>query len=154
MSDAERNWKWWAGQTDEFYTVGPCESKDEAINEAISDGIGEWLDVSQTPHVWMQSFSVIEATHDPLRLADWIYADTMLERADDALADSDRVSCEHDGNGPWFKATPEQEADLIQRVKAACDEWQAAHGLVFKSTTFSHQRNEFGVTRAIAGGKP
>lgn len=35
----------------------------------------------------------------------------------------------------------EGDADLERRVKAACDAWQAAHGLVFTCTSFSSSRN-------------
>lgn len=136
----EGEWGWWAGTNEEWMTVGPCATREHAIDEMVQDGSGEFLDNSQDPPVWKNSIYVCEARQDPLRLADWIGADWILERADESLADSDRVSCEHD-DGPWFEATPEQEEDLKERLKRACDEWQEAHGLSFTSQTFSHSRN-------------
>lgn len=133
-------WQWWAGRDEGWMTVGPCPTREHAIDEMVQDGGGEYLDETQDPPVWMNSFTVVEARQDPLRLADWIGADWILERADEALCDSDRVSCEND-DGPWFEATKEQEADLIGRLRAACDEWQVSNGLKFHSTTFSHSRN-------------
>ena len=44
--------------------------------------------------------------------------------------------------GPWFLTTPAQANDLETRIKKACDEWQAAHGLVFTTAPFSHTRND------------
>ena len=137
---APDDWNWWAGCNEEWLSVGPCPTRQHAIDEMVNDGGGEYLDETQDPPVWMNAFHVVEAKQDPLRLADWIGADWMLDRADEALADSDRVSCEND-DGPWFEATKEQEYDLADRLKRACDEWQFAHSLKFKSTTFSHSRN-------------
>ena len=137
MVENEGQWQWWAGTDEEWMTVGPCDTRDQVIAEATNDRLGEDL----IDEKWMLGFHIVEARQDPLRLADWIGADRLLEYAEDNIADSDRVAAEYD-EGPWFKATGEQEADLVKRVKAACDEWQAAHGLNFKSFTFSHTRND------------
>lgn len=147
----EANWQWWAGDNDEWFTVGPCDTKEEAIQQAIEDEVGLWFDKSQDPPCLMQAFHVVEARQDQLKLSDWVDAEQIIERADEALADSDRVSCEN-GDGPWFEATPDQDVDLTRRIKLACDEWQTAHGLVFHSNTFSHQRNSETIKPAIAGG--
>lgn len=118
-------------------THGPCATRDEAIEDARLDACGEFQDEDGT---WKVGVHVVEARQDPLRLADWIDVERMLECAEDQLAESDRVSYEHD-DGPWFEATKEQEADIVKRIERACDEWQAAHGLVFTCRTFSASRN-------------
>jgi hypothetical protein len=137
-------WQWWAGSHEEWMTVGPCDTKEQVIQEATQDGIGEWKDDNEK---WFQSFHIVEARQDPLKLSEWIGLDYILERADESLADSDRVSCEND-DGPWFECTKDQEADLISRIRAACDNWQADHALVFTCPTFSHSRNHEDVTVA------
>ena len=150
-------WGWWAGCNEECLTVGPCPTRQHAVDEMVDDGSGEYLDETQDPPVWMNSFHIVEARQDPLRLADWIDLDWILNRADEALANSDMVSCEYD-DGPWFEATKEQELDLADRLKRACDEWQIAHVLKFTSNTFSHSRNSETVNtpllRTISGDKP
>lgn len=146
---AQPEWLWYAGDNDETFSIGPCSTKEEIIANAVGDGIGEWLDDSEDPPLRMQTFDITEARQDPLRLSDWIEADTLLERADECLSNGDRVSTDYD-DAPWFNADAAQEADLVRRVKAACDEWQAHHGLVFKCNTFSHQRNSETITRAIS----
>ena len=143
--NVQASWQWWAGANDEWFTVGPCDTKEEAIHQAIGDEVGLRFDKSQDPPCWTQSFQVVEARQDPLKLSDWIDAERIIERANEALADSDRVSSEIN-DGPWFEAAVGQESDLIRRIKLACDEWQAAHGLVFHSNTFSHQRNSETIT--------
>ena len=136
---ADVPWQWWAGRDDEFFRIGPCATREEAIQEAVGDGMCEERSDAD-PEIWENRIHLIEAQQAPLRLADWIDTDTVLERADESLSESDRGGGEYD-DGPWFEYTPAQEADLAARLRRACDEWQAAHGLVFTSTTFSATRN-------------
>lgn len=138
MTNANDGWAWWSGHDEEWMNCGPCDTREEAIEEARQDACGEFQD--EADGKWKVSVYVVEARQDPLRLADWIETDRLLERAEESLYDSDRVSGEHD-DGPWFECTKEQEADLAARIKRACDEWQEAHGLVFTSQTFSASRN-------------
>ncbi|WP_353429219.1 hypothetical protein [Paracoccus denitrificans] len=136
---ADVPWQWYSGRNDENFSFGPCDTREEAIRLAVEDGMCEERSADD-PEVWENHIHLVEAQSAPLRLADWIGTDTLLERADEAVADSDRICHEH-GDGPWFEATPEQEADLAARLCRACDEWQAAHGLTFTCRTFSATRN-------------
>lgn len=140
MSDETKKapWQWWAGSDAELFTVGPEDTRDAIIQEAIGDQLGEFQCESG---VRKFGFHIVEARQDPLRLADWIDFERMLESAEEHLAESDRTCSEYD-DGPWFQYTPAQERDLHERIKRACDEWQTAHGLVFKCRTFSDTRGE------------
>ena len=131
-------WQWWAGSSEEWCTVGPEDTRAAIIQAATNDSLGEF---EHEGGGWNLGFYIVEARQDPLRLADWIESDRLLERAEDNVADSDRAGSEYD-DGPWFKCTPEQEKDLEERIKRACDEWQAAHALIFSCSTFSHARNQ------------
>jgi hypothetical protein len=130
-------WKWWAGTNDEIMTYGPHDTREDAIREAQEDRVGEFQDGDGT---WKIGCHVVEARQDPLRLADWVDVDDLLTRAEESLADSDRVGAEGD-EGPWFECTPEQEKDLAERIQLACDDWQQVNGLVFTCQTFSASRN-------------
>ena len=114
------NWKWWAGSDEEWMSIGPCDTREEVIADATSERMGEFQD--EHDGEWKLGFHITEARQDPLRIADWIEADRLLERADESLCDSDRVSYEHE-DGPWFDVTIEQGKDLEERIKRACDEW-------------------------------
>lgn len=147
-------WQWFAGAScEEYMTIGPCETREQVIAEAIQDGFGEYLDETVNPPKWMNRFHICEARNDPLRLADWIGTELLLERAEESISDSDRASCEYD-DGPYFEVTPEQESDLTRRIAQACDEWQAAHGLVFTCNTFSAVRNDEDITTPVLRNAP
>ncbi len=149
-------WQWWAGSGEEWMGIGPCPTRDDAVSEMVDDGSAEYLDETVDPPVWRNKFYICEAKQDPLRLSDWIGLDWLIDRAEENLADSERVSCEHD-DGPWFDITKEQEAELCEALRKACDDWQVSHGLKFHSSTFSHTRNGEYVTtaaiRAMKGGE-
>lgn len=134
----EGEWSWWAGTNDEMFAFGPHKSREDAIEEARNDCAGE---VQNAKGEWVIGVHLVEATNPPLRLAQWAEADRLLELAEEGIFDSDRVSSEYD-DGPFFECTQAQENDLITRVKRACDEWQAAHGLVFTCHSFQRTRNK------------
>ncbi len=140
-------WKWWAGTIgDEMMQVGPCDTRQDAIDEYI-----DWadhdkvLDRTVSPPVWKYSFYVCEAKNDPILLSDWIDTYDMTDRAEDLLSDSDRV-CDEFDRDLVFEWTREQNADLRKRIRDACDDWQKAHGIIFRVNTFSAMRNEEEIT--------
>ncbi|RRH72028.1 hypothetical protein [Falsigemmobacter faecalis] len=119
---ATESWPWhWAPFEDEYW-VGPFDSRELAIEA----GKQERED---------SGFYVAQAINAPIKLSDWIGADDLIERADESIFDSDRVSSEFDDI--VFTATKAQQQDLAARVKRACDEWQEAHGLSFHASTFA-----------------
>lgn len=136
----EGQWGWWAGRDEECFTVGPCETREDAICEATSECLGETNDSGE----WKLNFCVIEAKQDPLAFGDWIDFDKMIERAEESLFDSDRVGEEDDST--VFDISTENQADLEVRLKRVCIEWQLANNLHFKTSLFSHQRNKEFVT--------
>ncbi|SKA19964.1 hypothetical protein [Consotaella salsifontis] len=135
---ANDGWNWWAGYDEETMLWGPFDTKEEAVNAGREDAGGEFQDADG---VWKVGVHVVEARNDPLRLADWIDVECLIERAEEDLSESDRTGYEGD-EGPYFECSHEQEVDLASRIKAACDEWQAAHGLVFTCRTSSAMRND------------
>lgn len=131
---APGKWEWWAGD-DELKTIGPCSTKEQAIAEATSDGIGEFQDETGT---WMLGFEVIEGRQDILKLSTWAHLDSLVERANDAAMDDFPDEFQDDD---IFTVTPEQNADLVERLTRAIDDWQAIHRLRFKARRFSAVRN-------------
>lgn len=137
MADNDKGWQWWGGHDEEVCIYGPCETRQSVIDEATDDGIGAFKAEDGS---WKIGVHVLEARKDGLRLADWIGdADEILERADEAVLDSDRAS-ENDDDG-FFNCTKEQQADLDRRLKQACNEWQEANNLNFETWSFSASRN-------------
>jgi hypothetical protein len=110
------DWKWWAGSNDEYYHSS-CTTREEAI--ACLGGEGGFI---------------CEAIILPIQLSSFIDATDLLDRADENVDRSENLN-------EIFIITAEQEVDLDRRLKAACDEWQLAHGLVFRSDLFTMVRN-------------
>lgn len=131
------DWKWWAGHDEEWMQVGPCDTADQAVEEAVSDELG--FDYDATSGFNKCTFYLCEARSDPLRLSDWIDVEDILERAEERISDSDRVGCEAD-EGPFFECTPEQKQELVDAVRDVVDRWQLSHDLKFSCLTFSHTR--------------
>ena len=134
-------WGWWASDGADIYTVGPEPTREAVIQAAVDDELGYDDESENGPRC---VFQICEARQDPIRLSDWIEVESILEQADDGLANNNLVS-EYD-EPPYFDVTQDQEADLIRRLKTACDEWQDVHGLVFVMHQFSSSRNEETVT--------
>lgn len=143
-------WQWWGGIDEEVCIYGPHETRQAVIDEAVSDGSGEFQAEDGS---WRVGVHICEARKDPLMLADYLMdIDDLVERADEAVSDSDRASENQDG--AYFDCTTEQPSDLEKRIKAACDEWQTAHNLVFQTWTFSASRNHEHVVVDAARVKP
>lgn len=126
MTTDNRQWFWYYARFKEGLYSGPFGSRADAIIEGKGDFGGE-------------GFWVAEATNPPVKLSAWIGADWLLERAEENIFDNDRASSEYDD--VVFDATPEQQTDLIARIKAVCDQWQIDHDLEFRCSTFEAMRN-------------
>ena len=118
-SDKTKAFWYYANFQDSEVWSGGLETRDEAIDA----GRDEYDD----------GFFVVEATNPPVRISDWIETHRVIERANDSIMDSDRVTIDEECP---FQVSPEQEADLCNRVKLACDQWQEAHGLTFEVQSF------------------
>lgn len=114
-------WFWWSGFDEESYD-GPFETREAAIAN-LNGEFGY----------------VCEARQDPLKFSDWLDMESIFDRAEDAMADNNLTN--EDG-GPIFEVSDGQVKDLADRLKRACDEWQAAHGLVFLPWAFTEVRNK------------
>lgn len=128
------HWYWWAAYNDEgIYTVGPCNTREEVINKATQEFVP---DTEGKLVIWL-----CEATHEAVRIADWIDLDSLLDTAENNLSQSSHTASGIEDDR-IFDCTVDQEADLISRIRTVCNQWQKDHGLVFQTKTFSDVRNE------------
>lgn len=119
MSDG---WNWWAGDNDEHYRVGPCESRDEALAEA-TDYFGD-----------AETIFLIEACVATWGApsADSVIGD-MLDNCDDLFAED-----YPDG----LDGTKEEQAEAEKELQAALDGWMAKWSRIFPTPTrFACSRN-------------
>jgi hypothetical protein len=115
---------WWAGSDDEHYTIGPCRTRQEAIDEANDSFDG--------------GFYIVEAYQRPVDFGLMFHADDAIERwteDDEQLSDEDGNLC--------FDLSGEQVQELQTEVRATIRAWAARHGLdKIKLYWFAGQRNE------------
>jgi len=125
----ELEWGWYASLDGEEFNVGPEPTREAIINQARED-----LDLDN------DGFTIIEAKPDrPAHIKKWARVADILEAAEENIQDS--LSPFMFDNRDIFAVTAEQKADLIARLERACDEWESAHGLVFRSPIFLQTRN-------------
>ncbi len=118
---SETNWKWYVGYSEEEFTSGPYDTRDEAVQIARDEYEGGWI---------------IEAHKSPLSLAAHFDVEDFLERAEEEV-------CEYsnpDGE-TIFDVTELQRNDLKLRVMQTIEQWQIDHNLKFEPWVFTGQRN-------------
>ncbi|MGY6705889.1 hypothetical protein [Roseinatronobacter sp.] len=124
MAHDSEGWSWWVGKDDERYTT-ECGSHDEARYIAREEYEGAFIVEAKKP--------------ENIALSGYFDADHFLERAEENAYDS---HADPEGDAPVFDATPDQREDLQAVVRAAIDQWQAKHSLVFSGFLFSAARNQ------------
>lgn len=134
------DYKWWAGRDEEHFSLGPFDTREQAIDE----GRSEFYD-DEGP-----GFHIIEAAKRLLDVSKFMsaaqFVENLLERVDEDIID------EHgneDGD-PMLDPTPEQEKDLAAMFKATFGAWQLKHKIVVEPYVFTHTRHREHVPAAPA----
>jgi hypothetical protein len=113
---------WWHSNDQERWQ-GPCETREEAVEEAVE---------------WGHRF-ICEANQPIVRARDLFDVTRITEDFDNCqgydLSDPD-------GDGLFARVKDAQWADLTARIHAAADEWQKVHGIVISAWSFEDTRNE------------
>ena len=123
MTQNAEKWSWWVGKDDERYTT-ECNTRDEAAMIAREEYEGAWIIEAKKP-----DNILLSAYFDVFRFIEDAEENAYEDHADE------------DAGDPIFDVTPEQISDLQTMVRAAIDDWQARHGLVFQGFKFSASRN-------------
>lgn len=123
------NWKWWVGADDERFS-NECDTREEAV----------WIAQNE----YDDGAYIVEAVKpDNIKLSSFFSAAQFIEDADEQAYDDHGDPW---GDGGTFDLTPgketDQATDLQNVVRAAIDEWQARHGLIFTGFKFLKQRND------------
>jgi len=130
--------KWYASHDQENYTIGPCDSREAVIEQAVNDDLG--LRQGPEGHWDRLTFHILEATQDPIDLSNHLDEDSVIEglceSVDENHGDPDGARCLLED--AW---NTEQEEDLRDRLRKAIAEWQAHHAIVVRPWTFTRTRN-------------
>ncbi len=131
---------WYASADGERYTIKEG-SRDAVIAAATAEGTGKEVDEDGKPRLF---FYIVEASKYDLRIADYA-----LPSDDDDLWETiEENAAQWDFGNPdgasdeLFPCTIEARKDLLQRLKAACEQWQTDHNLSWSSWAFAISRNE------------
>ncbi len=123
---------WFASSDEERYQIGPCDSKEAAIEEATDNEEGA---VQDDDGNWKLCFSVIRAEKRGLKISKFVDAVEVLERFAEHSCD------EHgDPSGDWeplSKVTEEMENDLAEMLKVTIDSWQQKHCIIIDPWIFT-----------------
>lgn len=128
---------WYASANEEDYAIGPCETREEAIEEAISQCLGEYEENGE----YHYSFHVAECQETNIDLANFFDVSDWLERAAEDMDENECGSDMYGKNHPINTISDDQEKDLDACIKAAIREWQKRNNLPLRSYWFSHVRN-------------
>ena len=128
---------WWAGDNDERYVIGPCKTRQEAIEEAIGQSCFNELEPEPPEHPdWRIAIYVCEA--DSPEMTDLtIDGRRVLEDVENANSDWD----DPDGDGMFTDVTGANAIDLGTRLTAAFREWITALGLTLRYAAFQKTRH-------------
>lgn len=119
--------KWWAGADEEWFHVGPCDTREQAIQEA-DDSDYTFEDGGKV------KTCVAQASQARLNLARRFDARRFLDRV--AESNEDMLS-EYGEDCPIADLSDEHVADLQDRVRRAIWGWQKDHALELRYSTFA-----------------
>ncbi len=135
MSNAETEWGWYVGHSEEIYIMGVYASREEAIQEAVNDRGFQDEDEDRNP---IHSFYVIEATKPIIRLAEYFDASEWISD----LEENQLAELASEDGDPIIDLTGEEEKTLQEAVRAALNKWQDEVKPKFKPWRFANTRNE------------
>lgn len=127
-------WSWWAGRDEEWMTVGPEATREDAIAQAIDDiGEGEG------------DFTVMEARMHAI----YFDAASIIDNAYEGWADNcDLFSSEHDAPEP--QGTKEEQMVAEDELQALLDAWVDKHRHTFPTPNmFAATRNQEWISNTV-----
>jgi hypothetical protein len=135
-------WAWYASRDGgERYDIGPCDSRQSAIDEAIENEYGIHDDLKAC------SFTIIEAKQKPIRIA------SLLDMV--AITENWEERCAHDlidpesGESLFDGVKKPQWDELEAELEKVADAWQVRHKIVITPWAFTSSRNKEEVTVAL-----
>ena len=135
-------WAWFASfDGGEHYEVGPCATRDQAIQEAIDGDQG--FHTHETDGLDYHDFTIAEATHCHIDLSKWFDAPNLDLWFDNIsmIMDEDGCGANEDGQRhPLDEVTPELKNELLDRIQEAIRKWQSDNQIPLKSYWFDRIR--------------
>ncbi|MFN3833761.1 MAG: hypothetical protein ACK4SQ_16165 [Allorhizobium sp.] len=131
---------WYASADAEIYKIRE-DSREAVISAAKADRLGQSFDDDGNPCL---RFYICEASKYDLRIADYAIPsdkDELFENIEEDASQWDFGNPDG-GSGDIFACSDKARADLLDRLKATCEQWQVDHKLSWESWAFAISRNE------------
>lgn len=142
-------WNWWVSDNDgENFTIGPCATREIAIDQALNDGISEYTDDDNN---WRASFMVAECRDNNVDLASWFDIERFFEEAEERMNDND-CGANADGDGhPLEEIDAKAMGDLQACIRSTIRHWQDRKGFKLRSYWFAEIRHEQHLEQPVSG---
>lgn len=121
---------WYASGNEEDFAIGPCGTREEAIEQALDDEVGISTDLKR------QVIFVMQAYQEPLKLSRMISVDAILDRAMDGLL-GDAAGDEGEPDQLVDHIKQEQWKALEAKLRETMDAWQAEGDIVVTPYVFT-----------------
>ncbi|MFT5343792.1 MAG: hypothetical protein ACI9BH_003016 [Paracoccaceae bacterium] len=142
-------WSWWASNGDgESFTIGPCATREIAIDQAYVSGGGGYTDADGN---WRASFLVAECRENHVDLARWFDVERFLEDAWDQMDDNDCGANEDGDRHPLEEIDSKAQADLQACIRSTIRHWQDRKGLKLRSYWFAEIRHAEQIDQPVPG---
>lgn len=125
--------KWWASRGEERLGSGPCDTKEEAISEALSAGDFMEIDPDDKHPEWRASMWVGEYQSKHVDLSIYFDAQSFIDNSYEAIDENGEGSNEDSENHPLEELTKEDIEALQIAVRSAIWEWQHTRKIPLKS---------------------
>lgn len=137
---SQTDFHWYASADAERYTIKE-DTRDAVIAAATAERMGEETGEDGQLRLF---FYIAEASKYDLRIADYALPsddEDLWETVEENAAQWDFGNPDG-GTDELFSCAIEARKDLLQRLKATCEQWQADHNLSWSSWAFAISRNE------------
>lgn len=133
---------WWASfDGGEHLELGPFDTRDDVIEEALEDGRG---DTQLENDTWVSVFEICRAQDNHVDLSVWVddnNLECLLDNTSERLDENGSGSDEDGDRHPLEGLTLELKSDLFSRIRAAVREWQRTNKLPLRSYWFNDTSN-------------
>lgn len=132
---------WYAGRDEEIMNVGPFDTRQDAIEEALAEGYFQEVE-PEGEHGWRAQICVMQGSARHINLSNWFDAQDWLYVVQDRMDDQNGGD-ESGENHPLEELTDEDIQALEASVRSAIWHWQHRRQIKLKAWYLNCKFDEF-----------